>query len=333
VFSTGKTIDSMTLSGTVVMAETGKTDSTITAMLYKDAPDSAVQTRKPNYIARLNRQGNFTFKNLSAGAYKLYALKDGDGGKTYNSAIETFAFAPKEIFITDSVKKADTLFAYAEEKDVKKTAASATKTTADKKLKASVAVNPNAPQSLLSPLEITFNRPVKTFDEQKIQLTDSSYKQINGVTASFDSTRKILALSAPWAEGFDYALIIGKESVTDSTDAKLSKSDTIHFKSKEKRNYGNLVLRFKNYKASLHLVLQIFQGETLFKSIPVTSESWNDKMFEPGDYDVRVLYDDNNNGKWDPGNYKEKRQPERAITLSRKLSVRADWDNEKDIEL
>lgn len=333
VFSTGKTIDSMTLSGTVVMAETGKTDSTITAMLYKDAPDSAVQTRKPNYIARLNRQGNFTFKNLSAGAYKLYALKDGDGGKTYNSAIETFAFAPKEIFITDSVKKADTLFAYAEEKDVKKTAASATKTTADKKLKASVAVNPNAPQSLLSPLEITFNRPVKTFDEQKIQLTDSSYKQINGVTASFDSTRKILALSAPWAEGFDYALIIGKESVTDSTDAKLSKSDTIHFKSKEKRNYGNLVLRFKNYKASLHLMLQIFQGETLFKSIPVTSESWNDKMFEPGDYDVRVLYDDNNNGKWDPGNYKEKRQPERAITLSRKLSVRADWDNEKDIEL
>jgi hypothetical protein len=77
VFSTGSTIDSMTLSGTVVMAETGKIDSTITAVLYKDAPDSAVQNRKPNYIARLNSQGNFTFKNLSAGAFKLYALKDG----------------------------------------------------------------------------------------------------------------------------------------------------------------------------------------------------------------------------------------------------------------
>lgn len=334
VFSTGNTIDSLKLSGTVVMAETGKIDSTITAVLYKDAPDSAVQNRKPNYIARLNSQGNFTFKNLSAGAYKLYALKDGDGGKTYNSPIETFAFAPKEIFITDSLKKADTLYAYSEEKDIKKSSATIpAKTAADKKLRATVTVNPNTPQSLLNPLEITFNRTIKTFDEQKIQLTDSSFKKISGVTTSFDSTRKILSFTTTWAEGFDYVLIIDKDAVTDSTGTKLPKSDTIPFKSKEKRNYGNLVLRFKNYNAALHPVLQIFQGETIIKSIPVTANGWNDKMFEPGEYEMRVLYDSNNNGIWDPGNYKEKRQPEKAITLTKKLSVRADWDNEKDIEL
>ncbi len=335
VFSTGNTIDSLKLSGTVVMAETGKIDSTIIAMLYKDAPDSAVQNRKPNYIARLNNQGNFTFKNLSAGAYKLYALKDGDGGKTYNSPIETFAFAPKEIFITDSVKKADTLYAYSEEKDIKKsgTPPVATNTNADKKLRAAVTVNPNTPQSLLNPLEITFNRTIKTLDEQKIQLTDSSFQKISGVTTSFDSTRKKLTLTTAWAEGFDYFLIIDKDAVTDSTDTKLSKSDTIRFKSKEKRNYGNLVLRFKNYNASVHPVLQIFQGETMIKSITASADDWNDRMFEPGEYEMRILYDDNNNGKWDPGNYKEKRQPEKAITLSKKLSVRADWDNEKDIEL
>ena len=333
VFSTGNSIDSLTLKGNVILAESGKADSTLIAMLYKNAVDSTVQHRKPDYIARLNKEGSYTFKNLSAGSYKLYALKDGDGGKTYNSAVETFAFAPTDIVVSASAKTADTLFAYAEEKDVKKTPASNAKPAADKKLRAVAKVNPNSPQSLLAPLEINFNRPLKTVDEQKIQLTDSSFKKINDVKLTLDSTRKIMTLATAWAEGFDYFLIIDKEAVTDSTDGKLFKSDTIRFRSKEKKDYGNLVLRFTKYNESKHPVLQFFQGEAMVKVVTVTGNTWSDKLFEPGDYEVRILYDENNNGKWDSGSYKDKRQPEKAITLAKKISVRADWDNEKDIEL
>ena len=170
-------------------------------------------------------------------------------------------------------------------------------------------------------------------DEQKIQLTDSSFKKINDVKLTLDSTRKIMTLTTTWAEGFDYFLIIDKEAVTDSTDGKLSKSDTIRFRSKEKKDYGNLVLRFSKYDASKHPVLQFFQGEAMVKVVTVTGNTWSDRLFEPGDYEVRILYDENNNGKWDSGSYKDKRQPEKAITLAKKISVRADWDNEKDIEL
>ena len=333
VFSTGNTIDSLTLSGNVILAESGKTDSTLIAMLYKNTVDSTVQHRKPDYIARLNKKGDYTFKNLSEGSYKLYALKDGDGGKTYNSAFETFAFVSNDVFVSSTVKTADTLFAYEEEKEVKKTTPAATTKAADKKLKAATKVSPNNPQDLLEPLEISFNRQLKTVDEQKIQLTDSSFKKISNTKLTIDSTRKIITLNPTWAEGFDYFLIIDKDAVTDSTDAKLSKPDTIRFRSREKRNYGNLVLRFTKYDAARHFVLQFFQGDALVKSVPVTSTTWNDSMFEPGEYELRILYDDNNNGKWDPGSYKDKRQPEKAITLNKKLSVRADWDNEKDIEL
>lgn len=334
VFSTGPTIDSLTLSGNVILAESGKTDSTIIAMLYKNAVDSTVQNRKPDYIARLNGEGNYTFKNLGEGTYKLYALKDGDGAKTYNSAIETFAFSPTDITVSSTAKTADTLYAYAEEKEVPKApTASSTKSAADKKLRVIATINPNTPQSLLAPLEISFNRPLKTIDEEKIRLTDSSFKKISDVKMSLDSTRKKMTFTTAWAEGFDYFLLIDKESVVDSTDAKLSKSDTIRFRSKQKSNYGNLVLRFTKYDAARHPVLQFFLADQLVKSIQVTGNTWSDKMFEPGEYDVRILYDDNNNGKWDPGNYKEKLQPEKAVTLAKKVSVRADWDNEKDIEL
>jgi hypothetical protein len=45
------------------------------------------------------------------------------------------------------------------------------------------------------------------------------------------------------------------------------------------------------------------------------------------------LFDSNNNGKWDTGDYSKKLQPEKAITLKEKLAIRANWDNERDIKL
>lgn len=335
VFSTGNTIDSLSLSGNVLMAESGKVDSTLTAMLYKNADDSAVQQRKPDYIARLDRQGNYTFKNLAEGNYKLYALKDGDGGRTYNSAVEVFAFLQNDIVVNSIEQKADTLYAYAEEKDKKNTTASSSgsKGPADKKLKAVAKAGTENPQSLLAPFEVSFNRALKTIDEQKIKLTDSSFNTIPGAKLSLDSTRKVLTLATAWKEGADYYFIIEKDAVEDTTGAQLAKADSIRFTTKEKTDYGNLLLRFAKLDTARHIVLQFLKGEEIVRTVPVTAATWNDKLFEPGEYDLRILYDDNRNGVWDPGSYTHKRQPEKVVTMPKKISVRAGWDNEKDIEL
>jgi hypothetical protein len=83
----------------------------------------------------------------------------------------------------------------------------------------------------------------------------------------------------------------------------------------------------------LHPVLQLVQQDSIFRSVPITGPNWSDKLFPPGDYEIRVLFDTNNNGKWDPGDYSKKLQPERIISFDKKLSIKADWDNERDIEL
>ena len=85
----------------------------------QNADDSAVQKRKPNYIAKLDSSGNFTFKYLAAGAYKIYALRDGDGGKFYNTKIEMFAFADSMVTAAESFSPIK-LYAYEEEKESKK---------------------------------------------------------------------------------------------------------------------------------------------------------------------------------------------------------------------
>ena len=333
VFSTGSFIDSLGVSGKVIVAETGKTDSTIIALLYRNVDDSAVRKRKPDYIAKLDGEGNFRFTNLSGGAYKIYALKDGDGGKTYNTAIELFAFADTDILVADSTP-AVTLYAYAEEKD-KKAAPAATKpparAQAEKRLKYTSNLNNNV-QDLLTNLVLNFDRPLKTVDPNKITLTDTNYNKIDA-TVTLDSTASNIVIKSPWQEDSRYLLLLNSDAVIDSTDLQLPKSDTIRFATKKTSEYGNLVLRFTNLDTTKHPVLQFVTGTDLYRSVPITTAQWSDKLFEPGDYEIRILYDTNNNGVWDPGNYQQKIQPERAITLDTKLGIKANWDNEREVKL
>lgn len=335
VFSTGNTIDSLELKGNVIAAETGKIDSTLLVLLYHNANDSSVKKRKPDYISRLDGRGAFTFHNLPSGKFSVYALKDEDGSKTYNSPFEQFAFADSDIIISPAVNPV-TLYAFAEEKEVKKQSASSggrtQKQKVNTKFRVTASVGGAAMQDVLSGLEIDFNKPVKNLDTQKILITDTLFHPAAG-ELTLDSTRKKALIKTKWLLGHDYYLIVNKDAVTDSADESLAKADTIRFRSKAEADYGNLLIRFSNINASLHPTLQLILADTVFRSIPITSSQWSDKLFTPGEYELRILYDANQNGKWDPGNYDKKLQPEKVISLDKHLTIRPNWDNERDIKL
>ena len=130
-----------------------------------------------------------------------------------------------------------------------------------------------------------------------------------------------------------YRLIIDPAAIADSLGTSIAKTDTIRFTTKKISDYGNLVLRFSDLDLTRHPVLQFVQGEELKESSPITANEWSKKLFLPGEYDIRILFDTNNNGKWDAGNYSKKIQPEKVIALPQRLSIRANWDNERDIKL
>jgi hypothetical protein len=49
---------------------------------------------------------------------------------------------------------------------------------------------------------------------------------------------------------------------------------------------------------------------------------------------LRILYDRNKNGKWDPGQFFAKHiQPELVKPVGRKVTIKSNWDNEFDIAL
>ncbi len=75
-FSTGNSIDTLTISGKVVDARTLDPKEKIMVGIYSDLADSAFIQQPFDRIAKTNKEGQFTITNVASGQYRLYALND-----------------------------------------------------------------------------------------------------------------------------------------------------------------------------------------------------------------------------------------------------------------
>jgi len=102
IFSTGKTIDSLSVKGYVEDALLKEPDTFISVMLYEmDSAytDSIVYKEKPRYITNtLDSLTSFSIDNIKAGKYKLIALKDKNSNYMFNQKTDKIGF--KEGYIT-----------------------------------------------------------------------------------------------------------------------------------------------------------------------------------------------------------------------------------------
>jgi hypothetical protein len=187
---------------------------------------------------------------------------------------------------------------------------------------------------LLSPLTLTFEVPLRSFDSTKVSFSsDSSFTPINNFFFREDSTGKKLELNYPWKENTLYHLVLDKEFAEDTTGKKLLRTDTVTFTTKKIQDYGKLSIRFRNLDLTKNPVLIFVQNDMIKGSYPLNSPDFSQDLFLPGDYDLRILEDANKNGKWDPGEFFGKHlQPEIVRPVSRRITVKPDYDNEFEIE-
>ena len=166
--------------------------------------------------------------------------------------------------------------------------------------------------------------------------SDTTFTPITNYRINEDTTQKKLTFEYNWKENTAYNIIFEKDFAEDTLGNKLLKTDTLTFKTKKLSDYGSLVIRFKDLDLSQNPVLQFVQNNSVVKSVPLSSSELRESIFLPGDYQLRILYDRNNNGKWDPGDfYGNHLQPEIVIPIKSrpKISVKPNWDNEFDIAL
>jgi hypothetical protein len=97
VFSTGPKIDSLSISGSVSNALTLEKEKDVTVLLIPTRQDSIFRKKKANIFTKTDSSGNFTLKNLHEDAYRIYALKETNKDRIYNSPDELIGFLKDSI--------------------------------------------------------------------------------------------------------------------------------------------------------------------------------------------------------------------------------------------
>jgi len=330
-FSTGPYLDSLEISGKVILAENSGIDTTLNVVLYKDLKDSAIQTKNPQYVVRLDRNGSFHFRNLPKDTFAIYAF---GGGRRYQQN-QLFAFSDTSVVAGE----ADSVTLYAYRESVPNTATTSLNAgqlkipANDRRLR--LTPSTTSQQELLNDFTLTFPVPLKGFDSTKMHLATDSVFNPETFTALIDTTKKEVRIKTEWKEGAAYHLILEKDFATDTAGRQLLKTDTLSFVTKKKADYGSLTLRFKNIGVYKNPVLQFVQNNQVVKSVPITGNVYSESLAIPGEFSLRIFDDVNGNGKWDPGQFfGKKRQPELVHSIPRpSFTIKANWDNEFDVVL
>ena len=114
------------------------------------------------------------------------------------------------------------------------------------------------------------------------------------------------------------------------------KNDTLvcNFSTKNTSDYGNLRIKLENVKRFPVLVeLTKLDGTLLYRLVSDKKTEINFDLIEPEKVMLRVIYDDNNNGFWDSGDFVNLRQAEEVIYFPKEIDVRANWDVEQPFNL
>ncbi|MEY3559854.1 MAG: hypothetical protein RIS12_287, partial [Bacteroidota bacterium] len=187
---------------------------------------------------------------------------------------------------------------------------------------------------ILLPFQFQFENRIKRLDSTGIRLCrDSTYTPVDSFQLSMDTSGRQLTLITSWDEGQSYHLILSKGAVEDSLGKQWIKTDTLSFTTKRKSDYGKVKIRLRGLDMSQQPVLQFVQADRVIKSVRLTGPLYEETLFYPGEYQLRILLDKNENGRWDTGSFfGNRKQPERVNPLEKRVTVKPNWLNEYELE-
>ncbi|MDD4107225.1 MAG: Ig-like domain-containing protein, partial [Prolixibacteraceae bacterium] len=154
---------------------------------------------------------------------------------------------------------------------------------------------------------LTAPQPVKTFNKESISLylTEDTLKSPLNFNFFKDTLiHRTYRISFPWEESMNYTIEIDSAAcgnIYGITSRKLLQM----FKTRSKDYYGTIKLNFTNVEDSI--IIQLFKSineeEIIKQKIINENQSVFFNYLSPDKYIIKIIYDSNGNGKWDPGSY------------------------------
>ena len=80
-------------------------------------------------------------------------------------------------------------------------------------------------------------------------------------------------------------------------------------------------------------LLSVYKGTDSIYCKPLVDSTVTLSLLQPGNYGMRIITDDNGNGRWDTGDLFAKKQPEIVVPYYSTIAVKAGWEHEVDFLL
>ena len=166
--------------------------------------------------------------------------------------------------------------------------------------------------------------PFTEIDESKITFLDKDSIFVP-FTSSLDKRNNRLSFKFDKTEQNNYKIEALPGAFTDFFG---NRNDTLSFtaSTKEQSDYGNIRVNLRNavYPVIVQIVDQ--RGKVVMERYATKAEPIDFLDVNPGNYELRAIFDSNGNGKYDTGNYLLKRQPERVSYYPDLEDVRPYYD-------
>lgn len=200
-----------------------------------------------------------------------------------------------------------------------------------------VKVADNIPNNKIKPggeLILTFSQPVGSINPRRISLLQDSVP-VNGLRIVKDSlsTRKYI-LRYPWRTERTYILKLDTNAIGGKFGG-YSKPQDRTFSLDEPINYGNLSLAVTVPDTARQYIIQMLneRDELVKETIINKNQTIRYVTYPLGKYHFRIVYDENRNNKWDTGDVRERRQPEKVANPDVQITLRANWDLEEKLAI
>ena len=183
-----------------------------------------------------------------------------------------------------------------------------------------------------TPLILTFDVPTAmtpndTTWYQLQEKVDTNWVDLDAKLLKGDSIGLKYQIEYEWKPATDYQLIVDSALFISFTGMATHK-ETIAFKTKSLEEYAVLIFELTNHTGKE--VIQILnKDDKAIKQQAATDAKVKFEYMKPDTYYARLFIDENGNGKWDSGNYKEKRQSEKIYYYPYDIELRAFWDVEE----
>ena len=181
--------------------------------------------------------------------------------------------------------------------------------------------------TLLAPQQdfvVTSNYFVDKIQPEKWSLVADSIKQEFTAEIS-DKNPFEIHIKSDFKEGKKYSLTIPKETVSSFYET-INKSYRFDFEVDKVENYGNLLLTLENEPKQKFWTQLISESGIVAYSKYGVEKEINFKSLKPGQYDLRILVDENEDGLWDSADFADNIFAEPVYLFEKKIEVRPLWE-------